>query len=60
MTGEDVLLILMGGLETLPVEQYQVNLISFYCEAAVHVFDAVGEEFCDLIDQHESSAEGFL
>ena len=58
MTGGDVLLILMAGLEMLPVEQWEVNLESFYWEAAVHVFDAVGEEIYDLIDQHESPPEG--
>ena len=58
MTDEDVLLILMDGFEMLPVEQWQVTLGSFYWEAAVHVFDAVGEEIYDLIDQHESPPEG--
>ena len=51
-------MILMGGLEMLPVERWQVTLGSFYWEAAVHVFDAVGEEIYDLIDQHESPPEG--
>lgn len=58
MTGEDVVLILIGGLEMLPVEQWQVTLGSFYWEASVRVFDAVGEEIYDLIDQTESPPEG--
>jgi len=58
MIGEDIVLILMGGLEMLHLEQWQVTLGSFYWEAAVHVFDAAGEEILVLSDQHETPSEG--
>ena len=49
MTGEDLLLILMGELEMLPVEQWHVTLGPFDWEAAVQYLMLLERKFTILL-----------
>lgn len=58
MTTEDVLLILLGGLGTLPEEHLQVILDTFSWEAADYVFDTMGEDLNGVIKLHRTEPAG--